>query len=583
MNKPNKRTQGKTVIQTISIRQRSAIISKTDITINEQELINRVRFATELAAQIANQSLRLLWNETAFSRLNSKTLPRMAYRAVEKIISVQKLTNIHLDSRMVWLGEELAGRIARQQATEAQIVQNIIHNIPQPQIDKVWLRNLKRSLRNHERAAGQRAANYFDYKPAPPPSPKHILPLAVTDKQMVKWLDNGSLAVKLPITNQPQTRQDWLWHELPIVLPDYALKIIKRGGQLLTPSLRIKRNRVLLDLVIETDLSDKKQVQETKTVIACDWGERRHLTLTDGWLSNSNKITLSGRPRFFNARGLQAKQAARRRRTGALKKQRDHLDALLHNRPNQSQLLIKREKVEAERVHVWSAYQRCSQQWAHAAARWIIEQAKAIGADTIILEDLKSLEARFSNKRVNERVNHQLRGAVYKLVEHKAKIEGLKIQYVNARGTSKHCPLCRGLNKHHRSSADTSPGRGWSTCQTCNYSRDRDLMAAQHILVRGLRKHQSKTQQDNKPRRAHRPDLTRQKKKRHKLHVAHVNRKQQGFAVRPQSCPRRLPTLSGWRQRDYRNSCYSHRDLHGLQQAYTGRIKLTPTRPVKTY
>ena len=579
------RLRGETVMQTLPVRLRAA--EKGGEAVGEATLKERVEWAGELVAEVANQALALLWSKPGFTALSThKEL--VGYRAVEKSVGVQKLAGKHLDSRVVWMGEEVAARIARQQIEEAKCIQGLLNDTPPPFTSAVWLRNLRRSLNKFEYEWGHAPKDYFEYKPDAPHAPNHLLPLACADKQLAKWVEGGKLSVKLPTTPSPESSADWAWHVLPLELPAYAQTVLRKGGTLLIPSLRVsKRGHVLLDLVVESKAPATVTEDKTRTATAVDWGERRHLTLTDGWLGNDNQIRLSGRPQFFNARGLQAKQATRRRRAGELKAQRDQIDKLLQGRPSQPQLITKRAIVEAERVAVWGAYNRCSNQWAHTAARWIVEHTKAIGADTIILEDLRSLESRKDSRGLNGRINHQLRSAVYKLVEHKAAMEGLRVQYVSPRNTSAQCPLCQGENRHHRSSENKAEGRGWSTCERCGYTRDRDIMGAQHVLVKGLRLHQTVEEQKTKPRRVTRPALTPAKKHRKPvtnlpktLHVAHAKRVQQGYAVRPQLRPRPLPTLSGWGQRRFRSSCIVHRDIHGLSKAYTGRIRLTAARPV---
>jgi IS605 OrfB family transposase len=576
------RRKGETVMRTISIRVREAV-TKTGEAINEAVLKEHVASACQLASEVANQSLTFLWNQESFDSLSEKGGPSMGYRAVEKIAGVQQLEGKHLDSRYTWLGEELAGRISRQQKEEAKLVAAVIAGQELPNGSKVWLRNTKRSLKKE-------VTSFFEWKPEPPVAPVNLLPLSCADRQVVRWSKTSGntrkLHVKLPTTASPQSKEDYVWHILEVKLPPYVQKMISGGGELLTPTLRLKRGRILADLVIE---SPARPTPQTKTGVGVDWGERRHLSLSDGWLDAAGQIRLSGRPQFFDAKGLQAKQATRRRRAGKLKEKRDHLDKLLKARPNQPRLIAKRDKLEAERVAVWGAYNRCSSQWAHAAARWVIEHMKAIGADTVFLEDLKSLEARFRNHGVNGRINHQLRGAVHALIEHKAKQEGLKVKYVQARGTSSTCPLCQKEVKHHKSCEDKRQGRGWGTCKSCHYSRDRDVMAAQNILVRGLRLEQEDAQKLLRPRRVQRPALTAQKRvikeqgelkqQRSVIHAVHAKRVQQGCTVRPQSRPRAIPTLSGWSQRGFRSSCSTHRDLHGLSQAYTGRVRASAARP----
>ena len=62
------------------------------------------------------------------------------------------------------------------------------------------------------------------------------------------------------------------------------------------------------------------------------------------------------------------------------------------------------------------------------------------------------------------------------IIEYKAKLNGLNVTYVEARGSSSYCPICGAklsLNGHRR-----------MRCRKCGYEEDRDFIAVKNLLKR---------------------------------------------------------------------------------------------------
>jgi Putative transposase DNA-binding domain len=115
-----------------------------------------------------------------------------------------------------------------------------------------------------------------------------------------------------------------------------------------------------------------------------------------------------------------------------------------------------------------------------------VDQASALGATVICLEDLATLEAR-GRRTGNARLSGQVRGSVVQAMRHLAAKAGIATVTVPARGTSKHCPRC-GKRLRHAPAPDRTGERGWkwATCPGCGLASDRDHAAAERILARGL-------------------------------------------------------------------------------------------------
>jgi Putative transposase DNA-binding domain len=115
-----------------------------------------------------------------------------------------------------------------------------------------------------------------------------------------------------------------------------------------------------------------------------------------------------------------------------------------------------------------------------------VDQAWALGATVIYVEDLATLEAR-GRRTGNARLSGQVRGAVVDAIRHLASRQGVVTVTVPARGTSKLCPRC-GKALHHAPAPDRTRERGWrwASCPSRGLAGDRDHAAAERIVARGL-------------------------------------------------------------------------------------------------
>lgn len=122
-------------------------------------------------------------------------------------------------------------------------------------------------------------------------------------------------------------------------------------------------------------------------------------------------------------------------------------------------------------------------QISHKTSKDIVMEAKKKGHG-IVMEKLKGI------RRLYQRGNGQGRNyrakmnlwSYYELqrqIEYKAKWEGVKVIYMDARGASKYCSICGyELNQN---------GQRELWCPECKISIDRDVNGARNILARGLR------------------------------------------------------------------------------------------------
>jgi hypothetical protein len=149
-------------------------------------------------------------------------------------------------------------------------------------------------------------------------------------------------------------------------------------------------------------------------------------------------------------------------------------------------LTAKQAILEQEHERICARIRGLNHALAWAAARWAVDQAWALGATAIYLEDLAMLEAR-GRRPGNARLSGQVRGTVVAAIQHLASRQGIATVAVPARGTSKLCPRC-GQVLHHAPAPDRPRERGWkwAYCPSCGLAGDRDHAAAERIVARGL-------------------------------------------------------------------------------------------------
>jgi putative transposase len=111
----------------------------------------------------------------------------------------------------------------------------------------------------------------------------------------------------------------------------------------------------------------------------------------------------------------------------------------------------------------------------HKLANQIVDEAKELKASTIVLEELANIRKRIRrSKAINGRLNRWSFRKLQKIIDYKARVAGLNVTYVNAKGTSSLCPICGGK---------ISPnGYRLMKCLSCGLEEDRDVIAVRNLL-----------------------------------------------------------------------------------------------------
>lgn len=581
--------------------KRATIVRAHGDSVVDARLLELVSNTMHVCAAAAQEGVNAVWSEAGFQAVTGRHQPRFGYKAWRAVHGSYPSTGAHLDSRASWLAAEIAMRMIRQiDHQRAQIESLLADPTAWPSgATRVEVRNARRSITRHTRETGAAPTSFFALRSVPARVPHHVLPLACTDHQFAEYthvdLDEGvaKLRVKLAVTLEPVTRKDWEWHTIRVPLPVILLKRLRAGGTLSRPTLHISGSRVLADLITDITIP-RTSPSPSRVVLGADWGERRLLTATDAWRAKDGSLRTSGQPVLFNSLGMQRKLTRVREHAYALQDKIKQYERLLAARPDQPALMMKRDRLISEREHIWARYQHASRQLAHAGARWLVEHAIAQGCDTIIIEDLRSLEARFPGQSsLNARINHQVRGRLFTALQHKTEAAGIHLITVHARGTSSTCGRCQSRVRHHAAPNTSTRGRGWGTCTGCHRTGDRDHLAAEHIALRGLADQHGLTRADGtrepgvQVRRSQRPRLKPTKRSSNTSTTttsrSRARRVSPGRAVRTGGTPRTIDDIRRWPQRPNTGTQHTHHHaLHGLINGYQTRIKATPTRGHRT-
>ncbi|WP_164670585.1 RNA-guided endonuclease TnpB family protein [Virgibacillus doumboii] len=138
---------------------------------------------------------------------------------------------------------------------------------------------------------------------------------------------------------------------------------------------------------------------------------------------------------------------------------------------SERKILGKNKKLSAIRSSK-DKEQRWMKDQDHKVSRAIINFAKENNISVIRLEQLANIRQTTRNSRKNEKNLHAW--SFYRLsqfIEYKAKLEGIKVEYVNPAYTSQTCPKCSEKNK--------AQDRKYK-CK-CGFEKHRDLVGAMNI------------------------------------------------------------------------------------------------------
>jgi len=476
----------------------------------EGDLHQRVGALVGLVGLMATVMLEEHWNKADLARLASgvgpdgRDLPSNGYVAMRRLgWTTNASPAVVVSDRARRMAEESAARALRVGVYRQQIISGLVETWPEdpkrrsadeweacwdalpPSTTKVEVRNRTRQVAAYLDEQGELPDGIWDLEA--PPGVGQVALLAACDSQQVSLARTGPgravLAVLLPTNEHPSGYSEWSWVDIPLRLP----RNVPPDAVLSTPSLRaVSNGRVAVDLPWEVPVEPPDR--SVTTAVGFDWGVNRLLTGTVAKLVGQ-RVVVDGRSLFFNATGAAAKYHRLRKEAECLRKKIKHLERLLEGRP----CVGRDDDIDGSLAACRAAHRDICTRMRHlnsaiawAGGRWAIDQAVALGADTIFIEGLGSLEAGGLGRKVNARVSATVRTELFEAMRHLGAKVGIKVVEVPARGTSSGCPRCLRPLLHVKSPDNHSAGHPWAFCPHCGLSTDRDVAASWRIASRGL-------------------------------------------------------------------------------------------------
>ena len=156
-------------------------------------------------------------------------------------------------------------------------------------------------------------------------------------------------------------------------------------------------------------------------------------------------------------------------------------------RPIRTAYFLKRRKIQrlGGKVRLKLLMKYCSRERNrvtdiyHKVANRIVERALEEGVTVVVMEKLRGIRKKIRYTReMNGRLHRWSFRRFQLILEYKAKLFGLNVVYVDARGTSRLCPICGGKLRK-------SPnGYRLMRCPSCGLIDDRDVIAFLNLLKR---------------------------------------------------------------------------------------------------
>ncbi|WP_369247773.1 zinc ribbon domain-containing protein [Streptomyces sp. R41] len=499
--------------------------------LNTTRLAVRVGWLTGLVESMAAAVIAGHWSRPEIEQLASGRAPSgeklppnawMALRTLGWTAAVPE--GRYVPDRVRRIAEEQAGRVLRSAHWRSRIVDAVLATWPADNPDPLrrtdaeWqalretcpdgaavpvsvLRGRTRQVQRFIAARHRMPADVSELEAAPGAGRQVVL--AAADKQLTtltRCEDDpahyGVLTVRLPVRPDPRSRTDWR----PVVLRFRLPPTVDATAALHAPTLRLRDGQIRIDLAYTAAAPKSRRDGHTRAV-AFDYGLNTlltggTLTLTGG---TQPAVLTDGRPVFLRVDGALAKADRLRIEAEQLWTKTAHLDILIEGHHTQGSRpdpmdVAKLAVLRTEHRWVSRRRERLNRALAQAAARFMVDHARAAKASVIYLEDLRDMEARGKGRTLNTRLSSSVRGQIVTATVHAAARHGIAVVIVPARGTSKYCPRCLTAFRHH--AAPDRPERGWkwATCPNpaCRYSADRDVAAWQRIGARGLQ-HQPHT------------------------------------------------------------------------------------------
>ncbi|MFC9909861.1 transposase [Streptomyces sp. NPDC127197] len=465
---------------------RAGVVEQTGEVLSAAVLAQRVGWAADLVSGMAAGLLAGHWNAADVGVLDAggRKLPSNAWMALRRLgWTAVPAAGVRVNDRIVRMAQEQAGRALRSAGWRAELTSAVLQTWPcdsgrrtPEEWDRVReavpggrylpssvIRSRTRQITAFLAKNGRLPADVFELE-APPRAARMLL-LSACDGQQAT-LERGEddpqralLRLQLPTRSDPRSYRDWTWVACSVTLPP----TVPPGAVLHLPTLRITGGEVRADLAYTHAVPRARRSGHT-VALGVDWGLNTLLPAGAARLYDDGHITALGHGAQFRAAGILARQHRLRRLSEHLHSKADQYRRLIGDTAGHP--LTGRHNVLVEETRrVCDRRSNLNDALARAAARWAVDQAIAVRATVIYLEDLRSMEAGGMGRTHNTRLSQTVRGQIADRIRHFAAEAGIAVVTVPPRNTSRHCPRCLTPLRHRKApDRPTTTGWKWAIC-----------------------------------------------------------------------------------------------------------------------
>ena len=316
------------------------------------------------------------------------------------------------------------------------------------------------------------------------------LVLGATDRQFVTMdLDQAGtsllLTLRLPTGTRPTGRKHWVATE--IVLPIPAHLRTRQITKWHLPTITIhptKPGTARFHLAYtEPDAPMRDPGTPIASVLGIDWSPSTLGVASHTRTGDDGVLESAFEGHRYDDRGLGTRlfrlQQEGEILTGKIARTGHLADGLEESSPLRAALEAKMTVWKDLRTRLGAKRARINRELAFHFAGWATGYAREIGATSIAIEDLSTLEARGIGRTNNNKVAQSARRKAVDATTHLGAREGLEVIEVPARGTSARCPGC--------DAELTRPG-GYhqARCRLCGLEGNRDQVASVNIGKRAI-------------------------------------------------------------------------------------------------
>ncbi len=287
--------------------------------------------------------------------------------------------------------------------------------------------------------------------------------------------------IKLPISQTPESSQDWLWFEDELPIPKKIQQRIEKlsNRESMKPLLITKILKGGLEyffLIFPFSYEKNNNINKlTKgRMLAIDSGIKK--LITGVVCENGSQIS----------RPLLVKQ------TSALTKEINRLYKHISGITSKKRILKNKgsthsyqyQQLEIEHKRLYGKRNRVQNQLIHIVTNKLILIASKWQCSTILLEDLRTYTPSRGKRKTSRKQNDWFRGKLLEILKYKSQEVSINIRTVPPFNTSCHCSRCGNKNslkvKGPNNLTPSKKGR-WFYCPDCGFSADRDYNAALNI------------------------------------------------------------------------------------------------------